>query len=120
MKKIILILMVCLLPFAVDGQVKSSKNTRKHKARQEKTVKKSRSSKKTDKVKVTELTIIEDNSTPVYPRQYDSDMQKGTEDRTVTRTLKEDMSVKPNEKPKVVTDEIFRSVEQKKLLSSLL
>ena len=108
MKKIILILMVCLLPFAVDGQVKSSKKARQHKARQEKTVKKS-TQKKSDEIKVTELTIIEDNPTPVYQRQYDSDMQKGTEDRTVTRVLPADSY---RERRSNLSEEIFIAVEQ--------
>ena len=41
------------------------------------------------------------------------DNEKGTEDRNVTRTLKEEVVVeKPVEKPKEVKEEVFRSVEQ--------
>ena len=38
--------------------------------------------------------------------------QKGVEDRNVTKTLKEEVVVKPSEKPKEVKEEVFRSVEQ--------
>ena len=37
---------------------------------------------------------------------------KGVEDRNVTKTLKEEVVVKPSEKPKEVKEEVFRSVEQ--------
>lgn len=75
MKKFILILMVCLLPFAMDAQVKSNRNSTRS-------------------------------------RNHNSSYEKGTEDRDVTRTLKEEVDVKPNQKPKKVEDELFRSVEQ--------
>ena len=75
MKKFILILMVCLLPFAMDAQVKSNRNS-------------------------------------TGSRNHNLSYEKGTEDRDVTRTLKEEVDVKPNQKPKKVEDELFRSVEQ--------
>lgn len=104
--------MVCLIPFAVDAQVKSSKHSKKHGARKEKTVKKSSDQKQSEDIKVVELTVVEENPTPTYSRRYDSGSQKGTEDRTVTRTLKEEVAVKPSQKPKEVKEETFRSVEQ--------
>jgi protein TonB len=77
-------------------------------------------------VKVTELQIVEDDKvkkedeiktqdelkeTETAFGQKDND--KGTEDRNVTRTLKEEVVVeKPVEKPKEVKEEVFRSVEQ--------
>lgn len=87
MKKFILLLMVCLMPFAMDAQVKSSKHSKKHRARKEKTVKKSSDQKKSEDIKVVELTVVEDNPTSTYPRQYDSGSRKGNEDRTVTRRI---------------------------------
>ena len=66
MKKFYVILLVCLLPFAIDGQVNNN-----------------------------------------------SYSEKGTEDRIVTRTLKEEVSVnKSIGRPREVKEETFRSVEQ--------
>lgn len=112
MEKFILLLIVCLMPFAVDAQVKSSKHSKKHGARKEKTVKKSSDQKQSEDIKVVELTVVEENPTPTYPRRYNSGSQKGTEDRTVTRALKEEVAVQPSQKPKEVKEETFRSVEQ--------
>lgn len=75
------------MPFAMDAQVKSSKHSKKHRARKEKTVKNSSDQKKSEDIKVVELTVVEDNPTPTYPRQYDSGSKKGNEDRTVTRRI---------------------------------
>ena len=77
-------------------------------------------------VKVTELQIVEDEKvkkedeikTQDELKETETafgqkDNEKGTEDRNVTRTLKEEVVVeKPVEKPKEVKEEIFRSVEQ--------
>jgi protein TonB len=77
-------------------------------------------------VKVTELKIVEDEKvkkedeikTQDELKETETafgqkDNEKGTEDRNVTRTLKEEVVVeKPVEKPKEVKEEIFRSVEQ--------
>jgi len=77
-------------------------------------------------VKVTELQIVEDDKvkkedeikTQDELKETETafgqkDNEKGTEDRNVTRTLKEEVVVeKPVEKPKEVKEEIFRSVEQ--------
>ncbi len=75
MKKFILLLMVCLMPFAINAQVKSNGNS-------------------------------------TGSRNHNSYYEKGTEDRDVTKTLKEEVVVKSNEKPKEVKVETFRSVEQ--------
>ena len=77
-------------------------------------------------VKVTELQIVEDEKvkkedeikTQDELKETETafgqkDNEKGTEDRNVTRTLKEEVVVeKPVEKPKEVKEEIFKSVEQ--------
>ena len=77
-------------------------------------------------VKVTELAIVEDEKvrkedeikTQDELKETETafgqkDNEKGTEDRNVTRTLKEEVVVeKPVEKPKEVHEEIFKSVEQ--------
>ena len=77
-------------------------------------------------VKVTELQIVEDDKvkkedeikTQDELKETETafgqkDNEKGTEDRNVTRTLKEEVVVeKKEEKPKEVKEEIFRSVEQ--------
>ena len=77
-------------------------------------------------VKVTELQIVEDDKvkkedeikTQDELKETETafgqkDNEKGTEDRNVTRTLKEEVVVeKPIEKPKEVKEEVFRSVEQ--------
>ena len=77
-------------------------------------------------VKVTELQIVEDDKvkkedeikTQDELKETETafgqkDNEKGTEDRNVTRTLKEEVVVeKPVEKPKEVHEEIFKSVEQ--------
>ena len=77
-------------------------------------------------VKVTELQIVEDEKvkkedeikTQDELKETETafgqkDNEKGTEDRNVTRTLKEEVVVeKPVEKPKEVKEEVFRSVEQ--------
>ena len=77
-------------------------------------------------VKVTELQIVEDEKvkkedeikTQDELKETETafgqkDNEKGTEDRNVTRTLKEEVVVeKPIEKPKEVKEEVFRSVEQ--------
>ena len=77
-------------------------------------------------VKVTELQIVEDDKvkkedeikTQDELKETETafgqkDNEKGTEDRNVTRTLKEEVVVeKPVEKPKEVKEEVFRSVEQ--------
>ena len=77
-------------------------------------------------VKGTELQIVEDDKvkkedeikTQDELKETETafgqkDNEKGTEDRNVTRTLKEEVVVeKPVEKPKEVKEEIFRSVEQ--------
>ena len=73
-------------------------------------------------VKVTELQIVEDDKvkkedeikTQDELKETETafgqkDNEKGTEDRNVTRTLKEEVVV---EKPKEVKEEIFKSVEQ--------
>ena len=75
MKKFILLLMICLMPFAINAQVKSNGNS-------------------------------------TGSRNHNSYYEKGTEDRDVTKTLKEEVVVKSNEKPKEVKEETFRSVEQ--------
>ena len=115
MKKFLIILMVCLIPLAVDGQVKSKKHSKGSKARQERTVKKQRTQKESDVIKVTELTIVEDDKATSQSgyRYQDSYSGKGTEDRIVTRTLKEEVSGnKSCERPREVKEETFRSVEQ--------
>lgn len=76
-------------------------------------------------VKVTELRIVEDEKVKAEDEiktqdelketqtafgQKDND--KGTEDRNVTRTLKEEVVVEKKEPVKEVKEEIFRSVEQ--------
>ena len=77
-------------------------------------------------VKVTELQIVEDDKvkkedeikTQDELKETETafgqkDNEKGTEDRNVTRTLKEEVVVeKKEEKPKEVKEEIFKSVEQ--------
>ena len=77
-------------------------------------------------VKVTELQIVEDDKvrkedeikTQDELKETETafgqkDNKEGTEDRNVTRTLKEEVvGEKPVEKPKEVKEEIFRSVEQ--------
>lgn len=77
-------------------------------------------------VKVTELQIVEDDKvkkedeikTQDELKETETafgqkDNKEGTEDRNVTRTLKDEVVVeKPVEKPKEVKEEIFRSVEQ--------
>ncbi len=77
-------------------------------------------------VKVTELAIVEDEKvkkedeikTQDELKETETafgqkDNKEGTEDRNVTRTLKEEVVVeKPVEKPKEVHEEIFKSVEQ--------
>ena len=65
-------------------------------------------------VKVTELQIVEDDKVKETETAFgQKDNEKGTEDRNVTRTLKEEVVVeKPVEKPKEVKEEVFRSVEQ--------
>ena len=77
-------------------------------------------------VKVTELQIVEDDKvkkedeikTQDEMKETETafgqkDNEKGTEDRNVTRTLKEEVVVeKKVEAPKEVKEEIFRSVEQ--------
>jgi len=77
-------------------------------------------------VKVTELQIVEDDKvkkedeikTQDELKETETafgqkDNERGTEDRNVTRTLKEEVVVeKPVEKPKEVKEEVFRSVEQ--------
>jgi len=77
-------------------------------------------------VKVTELQIVEDEKvkkedeikTQDELKETETafgqkDNEKGTEDRNVTRTLKEEVVVeKPVEKPKEVKEEVFRSVVQ--------
>ena len=77
-------------------------------------------------VKVTELQIVEDDKvkkedeikTQDELKETETafgqkDNEKGTEDRNVTRTLKEEVVVeKKEEKPKEVKEEVFRSVEQ--------
>ena len=77
-------------------------------------------------VKVTELQIVEDDKvkkedeikTQDELKETETafgqkDNEKGTEDRNVTRTLKEEVVVETKvEKPKEVKEEIFRSVEQ--------
>ena len=77
-------------------------------------------------VKVTELQIVEDDKvkkedeikTQDELKETETafgqkDNEKGTEDRNVTHTLKEEVVVeKPVEKPKEVKEEVFRSVEQ--------
>jgi len=103
MKKFLIILMVCLLPFAVDGQVKSKNHSKGSKAKQERTVKKQKTQEKSDVFKVTELQVIEDDKVKKedeiktqdelkYPETAfgQKDNEKGTEDRYVTRTLKEE------------------------------
>ena len=78
-------------------------------------------------VKVTELQIVEDDKvkkedeikTQDELKETETafgqkDNEKGTEDRNVTRTLKEEVVVeKKEEKPKEVKEEVFRSVEQR-------
>ena len=76
-------------------------------------------------VKVTELRIVEDEKVKAEDEiktqdelketetafgQKDND--KGTEDRNVTRTLKEEVVVEKKEPVKEVKEEVFRSVEQ--------
>ena len=77
-------------------------------------------------VKVTELQIVEDEKvkkedeikTQDELKETETafgqkDNEKGTEDRNVTRTLKEEVVVETKvEKPKEVKEEVFRSVEQ--------
>ena len=77
-------------------------------------------------VKVTELAIVEDEKvkkedeikTQDELKETETafgqkDNEKGTEDRNVTKTLKDEVVVeKPVEKPKEVKEEVFRSVEQ--------
>ena len=77
-------------------------------------------------VKVTELQIVEDEKvkredeikTQDELKETETafgqkDNEKGTEDRNVTKTLKDEVVVeKPVEKPKEVKEEVFRSVEQ--------
>ena len=77
-------------------------------------------------VKVTELQIVEDDKvkkedeikTQDELKETETafgqkDNEKGTEDRNVTKTLKDEVVVeKPVEKPKEVKEEVFRSVEQ--------
>ncbi len=77
-------------------------------------------------VKVTELQIVEDEKvkkedeikTQDELKETETafgqkDNKEGTEDRNVTRTLKDEVVVeKPVEKPKEVKEEVFRSVEQ--------
>ena len=77
-------------------------------------------------VKVTELQIVEDEKvkkedeikTQDELKETETafgqkDNEKGTEDRNVTKTLKDEVVVeKKEEKPKEVTEEVFRSVEQ--------
>ena len=77
-------------------------------------------------VKVTELQIVEDDKvkkedeikTQDELKETETafgqkDNEKGTEDRNVTRTLKEEVVVEQKvEKPKEVKEEVFRSVEQ--------
>ena len=77
-------------------------------------------------VKVTELAIVEDEKvkkedeikTQDELKETETafgqkDNKEGTEDRNVTRTLKDEVVVeKPVEKPKEVKEEVFRSVEQ--------
>ena len=77
-------------------------------------------------VKVTELQIVEDDKvkkedeikTQDELKETETafgqkDNKEGTEDRNVTRTLKDEVVVeKPVEKPKEVKEEVFRSVEQ--------
>ena len=77
-------------------------------------------------VKVTELQIVEDDKvkkedeikTQDELKETETafgqkDNEKGTEDRNVTKTLKDEVVVeKPVEKPKEVKEEIFKSVEQ--------
>ena len=77
-------------------------------------------------VKVTELAIVEDDKvkkedeikTQDELKETETafgqkDNEKGTEDRNITKTLKDEVVVeKKEEKPKEVKEEIFRSVEQ--------
>ena len=77
-------------------------------------------------VKVTELAIVEDEKvkkedeikTQDELKETETafgqkDNKEGTEDRNVTKTLKDEVVVeKPVEKPKEVKEEVFRSVEQ--------
>ena len=77
-------------------------------------------------VKVTELQIVEDEKvkkedeikTQDELKETETafgqkDNEKGTEDRNVTKTLKDEVVVeKKEEKPKEVKEEVFRSVEQ--------
>ena len=77
-------------------------------------------------VKVTELQIVEDDKvkkedeikTQDELKETETafgqkDNEKGTEDRNITKTLKDEVVVeKKEEKPKEVKEEIFRSVEQ--------
>ncbi|MBR5673564.1 MAG: energy transducer TonB [Muribaculaceae bacterium] len=77
-------------------------------------------------VKVTELQIVEDDKvkkedeikTQDELKETETafgqkDNEKGTEDRNVTKTLKDEVVVeKKEEKPKEVKEEVFRSVEQ--------
>ena len=77
-------------------------------------------------VKVTELQIVEDDKvkkedeikTQDELKETETafgqkDNEKGTEDRNVTKTLKDEVVVEnPVEKPKEVKEEIFKSVEQ--------
>ena len=77
-------------------------------------------------VKVTELAIVEDEKvkkedeikTQDELKETETafgqkDNKEGTEDRNVTKTLKDEVVVeKPIEKPKEVKEEVFRSVEQ--------
>ena len=71
-------------------------------------------------VKVTELQIVEDDKVKKEDELKETetafgqkDNEKGTEDRNVTKTLKDEVVVeKKEEKPKEVKEEVFRSVEQ--------
>ena len=77
-------------------------------------------------VKVTELAIVEDEKvkkedeikTQDELKETETafgqkDNKEGTEDRNITKTLKDEVVVeKPVEKPKEVKEEVFRSVEQ--------
>ena len=77
-------------------------------------------------VKVTELAIVEDEKVKkedeiktqdelkeTQTAFGQKDNKEGTEDRNVTKTLKDEVVVeKPVEKPKEVKEEVFRSVEQ--------
>ena len=55
---------------------------------------------------------VKSNGNSTGSRNHNSYYEKGTEDRDVTKTLKEEVVVKSNEKPKEVKVETFRSVEQ--------